>query len=87
MAELTDFGQAVGGEREEARMPILPRAAGDMVVPFSERDFENRSGFLGKVVKFRFELVPLGPDEISRRRVLVINTPQEFKREEVGGYM
>lgn len=86
MAELTDFGQAVGGEREEARMPVLPWAAGDMVVPFSERDFENRSGFLGKV-KFRFEPVPFGPDEISRRHVLVINTPQELKREEVGGYM
>lgn len=28
MAELTDFGQAVGGEREEARMPVLPWAAG-----------------------------------------------------------
>ena len=56
------------------------------MVPFSERDFENRSGFLGRV-KFRFEPVPFGPDEISRMRVLVINTPQELKREEVGGYM
>ena len=31
--------------------------------------------------------MPFGPDEISRMRVLVINTPQELKREEVGGYM
>jgi len=31
--------------------------------------------------------VAFGPDEISRRRVLVMNTSQEFRREEVGGYM
>ena len=68
-------------------MPVLPWAAGDIVVPFSAIDFENRSGFLGKVVKFRFELVAFGPDEISRRRALVMNTSQEFRREEAGGYM
>lgn len=87
MAELTDFGQAVGGQREEASMPVLPWAAGDIVVPFSAIDFENRSGFLGKVVKFRFELVAFGPDEMSRRCALVMNTSQEFRREEAGGYM
>ena len=87
MAELTEFGQAVGGQREEARMPVLPCAAGNRVVPSSEIDFANRSRFLGKVVKFRFELVAFGPDEISRRRVLVRNISQEFKREEAGGHM
>lgn len=56
MAELKEFGQAVGGQREEARMPVLPWAAGDIVVPFSVIDFENRGTFWGKLLSLGLSL-------------------------------
>ena len=56
MAELTDFGQALGGQREEARMPVLPWATGDIVVPFSVIDFENRGTFWGKLLSLGLSL-------------------------------
>ena len=44
-------------EREEARMPVLPWAAGDMTVPFSEIEtLRAGAGFWGKMLSLGLNL-------------------------------
>lgn len=66
MAELAEFGQAAGGQRRRPGCQFSLGQLGDIVVPFSVIDFENRGTFWGKLLSLGLSQA-FGPDETSRR--------------------